>query len=329
MINTLRITGVIAVILAGVLFVFPVVFGVRNDALINEFLGSPGAREKFEKATSSKAQNNEERASPLVQQAEAFALYLNPPKSSVAAASRDQKATGLVRPLQSVSPKFKVFATTYFHNNPEMSRALIDEPGRGRHWVRQSSTVGHLVIDQVKDGIVVVKSNEETFEVPLEEIPAAAAATPTSPVSTVPAPRDVASRSRTALSASAKTPSGTTPVARALPQQPASTEKDAKLQELARQLIDVQRNPTASSGTAGLSDAEKTARTLDLITKYRAAQRSVRVSPNEAKELGALGKELEPTQGEPNTPVPAIDEGKIEAGPPADPNGSADSGSEP
>ncbi len=314
-------------ILAGVLFVFPVVFGSRSDELINEFLGSPGAREKFEKATSSKTQNNEERASPLVQQAEAFALYLNPPKSSVAAGPRE-KATGLLRPPVT-TPKFKVFGTLYFQSNPEMSQALIDEPGRGRHWVRQSSTVGHLVIDQVKDGIVVVKSNDETYEVAVEQIPEAAAATPTSPVSTVPAPRDVPSRSRTALSASAKTPSGTTPVARALPQQPGNTEKDAKLQELARQLIDVQKNSTSDSGAAGLSDAEKTARTLDLITKYRATQRSVRVSPKEAKELGDLGKELEPTQGEPNTPVPAIDEGKIESGPPADPNGSADNGSEP
>jgi hypothetical protein len=326
MINTLRITGVIAVILAGVLFVFLVVFGSRSDELINEFIGSPGARETFEKATSSKAQNNEERASPLVQQAEAFALYLNPPKSGVAAGPRDQKATALLRPPVT-TPKFKVFATSYFQDNPEMSRALIDEPGRGRHWVRQSSTVGHLLIDQVKDGIVVVKSNEETYEVPLEQIPQAAPATPTSPVSTVPTPRDVPSRTRTALSASAKTPSGTTPVARALPQQPASTEKDAKLQELARQLIDVQRN--SASGAAGLSDEEKKARTYDLIAQYRAAQRSVRVSPQEAKELGDLGKEMEQTQGEPNAPAAAADDGKIQAGPPVDPNASADNGSEP
>ena len=329
MINTLRITSVIAVILAGVLFVFPVVFGSRSDELINEFLGSPGAREKFEKATSSKAQNNEERASPLVQQAEAFALYLNPPKSSFAAAVKPEKGAGLLPKLPATTPRFKVFVTIYFQNNPEMSQALIDEPGRGRHWVRQSGTVGHLIIDQVKDGIVVVKSNEETYEVLLEQIPQAAAATPASPVSTIPAPRDVPSRSRTALSASAKTPSGTTPVATALPQQPGNTEKDAKLQELARQLIDVQKNSTSDSGAAGLSDAEKTARTLDLITKYRATQRSVRVSPKEAKDLGDLGKELEPTQGEQNTPVPAIDEGKIESGPPADPNGSADNGSKP
>ncbi len=327
MINTLRITGVIAVILAGVLFVFPVVFGVRSDEFINEFLGSPGAREKFEKAASSKAQNTQERASPLVQQAEAFALYLNPPKSGMAAGPKEPKAIGLVPNMPSVGPRFKVFGTSYCQNNPELSLALIDEPGRGRRWVRQSSTVGHLVIDQVKDGIVVVKSNEETYELPVEQIPAPAAAKPTSPASTVPSPRDVPSRTRTALSAAAKTPSGTTPAARTLPEQPASTEKDAKLQELARQLIDVQRN--SASGGAGLTDEEKKARTYDLIAQYRAAQRSVRVSPQEAKELGDLGKEMEQTKGEPNAPAAAADDGKIEAGPPADPNGPADNDPEP
>jgi len=327
MINTLRITGVIAVLLAGVLFVFPVVFGVRNDEGVNEFLRSPGAREKFEKAADSNAKTSEDRASPLVQQAEAFALYLNPPRSSFVAASKEQKASGLQPKMPDTTPKFKVFGTSYCQDNPELSLALIDEPGRGRRWVRQSSAVGHLVIEQVKDGVVVVKSNEETYEVAVEQIPQAAATTPTSPVSTVPAPRGVPSYSRTVPSASARTPSGTMPAARVLPQQPGNTEKDAKLQELARQLIDVQKNAASGSG-AELTSEEKTARTLELITQYRAAQRSVRVSPKEAKELGDLGREFEPAQGEPNTALPAIDEGKIDAGPP-DPNGLADNGSEP
>jgi len=329
MINTLRITGVIAVLLAGVLFVFPVVFGVRSDQKVNEFLGSPGAREKFEKAADSKAQNKEDRTSPLVQQAEAFALYLNPPISNAASTPKTEKATSLGPKLPTTTPRFKVFGTTYCQNNPELSQALIDEPGRGRHWVRQSSSVGHLVIDQVKDGIVVVKSNEETYEVPVEKIPEAAATTPTSPVSTVPMPRDVPMRGRAVPPASAKMPVATTPaVAGAIPQQLGSTEKDTKLQELARQLIDAQRNPPSGSSGAGLSDAEKTARAQELIAKYRAAQRSVRVSPKEAKELGDLGKGLEQTQGEPNAPAASTGDGKIEAGPP-DPNGSAGSSSTP
>ena len=315
-------------LLAGVLFVFPVVFGARSDQGVNKFLDSPGVRERFEKAAGTKTQNSEDRASPLVQQAEAFALYLNPPKSSFTPAAKSDKTTGLPPKMPVTTPKFKVFGTSFFPDNPEMSLALIDEPGRGRRWVRQSSTVGHLLIEQVKDGVVVVKSNEETYEVPVEETPATAAATPTTPVSTVPVPRDVAAaRSRTLPSAAAKTPVPATPLARPLPQQPESDGKDAKLQELARQLIDVQKNSASGSG-AELTSEEKTARTLELITQYRATQRSVRVSPKEAKDLGDLGKELEQAQAEPNAALPATDEGKIEAGPP-DPNVAADNGSEP
>ncbi len=329
MINTLRITGVIAVLLAGVLFVFPVVFGVRSDQKVNEFLGSPGARERFEKAAENKAQNKEDRTSPLVQQAEAFALYLNPPKPASGVIAKQEKTTGLLPPPPGVSPKFKVFVTTYFPDNPEMSRALIDEPGRGRHWVNQSNAVGHLVIAQVKDGIVVVKNNGETYEVAVEKNPAPAAATPASTAApTVLTQRDIISRSRAVPPAAANMPPLTTPaVAGVIPQPPASPERDAKLQELARQLIDVQRNSASSSGAA-LSDAEKTARAQELITKYRAAQRSVRVSPKEAKELGALGEESQQTQGEPNAPAATTGDSKIEAGSP-DPNRSAGSNPTP
>jgi hypothetical protein len=327
MINTLRITGVIAVLLAGALFVFPVVFGVRSDQRLNEFLGSPSAREKFEKAADSKAQPNEDRASPLVQQAEAFALYLNPPKSTPASGLKPDKTAGLLPVPTTVSPKFKVFVTSYCQDDPDLSLALIDEPGRGRHWVRKSSSVGHLVVDQVKDGVVVIRNDGQTYEVPVEKNPApTAAATPTSGLA-VPTSREIAMRSRTVPSAAATTPPPAAPsIAMSIPGQTASPEKDAKLQELARQLIEVQRNSGAGSTGAGLSDADKTARAQELITKYRAAQRSVRVSPAEAKELGDLGKDSQQAQGEPNAPAAAADDGKIEANPP-DPNTSAGTGS--
>lgn len=314
-------------LLAGVLFVFPVVFGVRNDESINKFLDSPGVRERFEAAAGTKTQKSEDRASPLVQQAEAFALYLNPPKSTFVQAVKSEKGT-LQSKMPVTSPKFKVFGTSYCQETPELSLALIDEPGRGRRWVRQSSTVGHLIIEQVKDGVVVVKSNEETYEVPVEEAPATAAAAPATPALPTPASREaVAIRGRTLPSAAVTTPAPATPLTRPFSQQTETPGKDAKLQELARQLIDVQKNSASGSG-ADLTSEEKTARTLELITQYRAAQRSVRVSPKEAKELGDLGKELEQAQAEPNAARAAADEGKIEAGP-ADPNTATDNTSDP
>jgi len=48
---------------------------------------------------------------------------------------------------------------------------LIDEPGKGRHWVRQSTVVSHLTIEQIKDGLVVVKGAKGTFELAPEPRP--------------------------------------------------------------------------------------------------------------------------------------------------------------
>ncbi len=181
MIKTLRITRVVAVILMGIFFIFLVVFGIRDDERIKRFLDSPGVIEKFENSADSEARISENRVSPLVQQAETFTLYLNPePKTKKARPVSG--ATSVARGL-AVTPKIKVFGTSYCVNNPEMSLALIDEPGKGWHWVRQSSKVGHLQIEQIKNGLVVVKSSKETFELAVEPNPETSKLTGASPIS--------------------------------------------------------------------------------------------------------------------------------------------------
>jgi len=317
MINTLRITSVVAVILAGVFFVFPVVFGVRSNPQVNEFVASPSVREEFEQAANSKDKSTENRASPLVQQAEAFALYLNPPKPTTPTSPQEPRASSVLRQMPATTPQFKVFGTSYCRDNPELSQVFIDEPGKGRHWVRQSSKVGHLIIEQVKDGLVVVKSGDKTFELPVEQIPE----TPTvKAASGFSAQIPSQSPLRSTLPASSKTSSS---VARALRspsvQAHTGTESDAKLEELAKKLIDVQKNSQAGKSGPALSDAEKTTRTLELISQYKSARRPTRVSAKEAQELGDMGQTLEQAQAEPNLAVPAAGKDDAEADP-AEPN---------
>ena len=79
MIKTLRITSITAAILAVVFFILPTVFGIRSDKQSEQFLNSVGAIEKFNEAKGNKSRKSEERTSPLVKQAKAFSLYLNPP----------------------------------------------------------------------------------------------------------------------------------------------------------------------------------------------------------------------------------------------------------
>ena len=170
MIQTLRITSVVAAILAGIFFVFPVIYGVRSDESVDKFLQTQSVKEKFENAADIKAKKGDNRVSPLVEQADAFALYLNPVKQPVRTISKGVKTPNITSNIN-VTPKFKVYATSFYPENPQLSQALIDEPGKGRFWVRQSSMVGHLLVEQVKDGLVVVKSGDETFERKIEKEP--------------------------------------------------------------------------------------------------------------------------------------------------------------
>jgi len=171
MIKTLRITSFVAVILAVVFFVFPVIFSVRSDEQVEQFLSSPGVIEKFSKAKGDKDRRSESQISPLVKEAQAFALYLNPPpkKTEPRPIRKNKKPTPpKPRPPAPVSPKFKLIGVSYYASHPDLSLVLIDEPGKGTRWVRQSSRVGHLIIEQVKDGLVVVRDDKRTFELELK-----------------------------------------------------------------------------------------------------------------------------------------------------------------
>ena len=102
MIKTLRITSYLAVVLAVVFFAFPAVFGVRGDKQVEQFLNSAGAIEEFRAARGDKIEGKRNETSPLVKQAEAFALYLNPPpkpkpKPSLAEAKRRPRPAGSAR----------------------------------------------------------------------------------------------------------------------------------------------------------------------------------------------------------------------------------------
>ena len=288
MIKTLRITSIVVTVLAAILLVFPVIFGVRSGKDIEELLKSPGVIEKFNKTVGNKATRRGNETSPLVQQAGQFASYLNPPpKTSRTLAGRGTpKARGAA-----VTPKFKVLGTSFNKERPDSSIALIDEPGKGLHWVRQSGKIGHLLIEQIKDGLIVVKDNGRTYEVAAEQkpeisllegasaVPRGAGASSQAPdaadtKSTLPAPRRSAASIKEAGSDSQK------------PQLSAGQEE--KLNELVEKLQEIQRSYKSDKIGSGTSAEEKAAMMEKLITKFK----SSRLSAEEAASLGNLGREL-------------------------------------
>jgi len=307
MIKTLRITSVVAAILAGVFFVFPVVYGVRSDERIDGFLKQPSVREKFEDVADNKTKATENRASPLVEQAEAFALYLNPLKATVQKTSTGTKTTSISDRLP-VTPKFKVFATSYCAENPDLSLALIDEPGRGLYWVRQSSKVGHLLIEQIKDGLVVVKGGQETFEREIEKLPETRSLTRTPLTSSL---RRGQNPSKYTTPVPGRTTSGYGRTSNTPPKLQRSGDDDEKMDQLVDKLKDLKKRSASDKTDSRLSTDERAARIEELIAKFK----STRVSAEESKKLGNMGEELKGTQKDTDSSPPEDEKDNKEASP--------------
>ncbi|TKJ38759.1 MAG: hypothetical protein CEE38_03390 [Planctomycetes bacterium B3_Pla] len=310
MIKTLRITSILAAILAGVLikfFVFPVIFDVSGDENVEKVLDSAGVIEQFKNTEGKRAKSTGNQVAPLVKQAEAFARYLAPKPKAKRTVS-GLKTTGKPS-LAPVKPKFQVFATSYFEGNPELSQALIDEPGKGRHWVRQSTMVGHLLIEQVKDGMVIVKSSEETFELAIEKT--SAATSPKSPArgSTSTGKRSPYSRTQ---SVTGRTAPGVTKTASKPPAPQRNAVASEKTDALIERLKDLRRSYRSDRSSSGLngeeSGEERAARIDELISKVK----STRVSTEDAKNLTSLGERLKDSSQDPNRSTPASNTGKVE-----------------
>lgn len=104
-------------------------------------------------------------ASPLVVQATAFALHLNPPKppAPVQAPARIAPPQPAPRPVAS-APKFRLLSTSRHYSEPEKSLALISEPGRGERWIRKGDRLGHLVVENIRDGAIVYRDGNQLQE---------------------------------------------------------------------------------------------------------------------------------------------------------------------
>ena len=287
MLRTLRITSIIAVILATGVFGLSVVLGIRSKQEANEFLNSPGIIEEFKKAKSEKSKNSQSQTSPLVEQAKAFALYLTPPpkpepkKQDIAPPKRREPKP------KKVSAKFKLIGTSFYASHPQLSLALIDQPGKGISWVRQSNKIGHLVVEQVKNGSVIIRDGQRTEEIIAERTPKRSLIKGESsgkPVSTIVLkPADSGATKSSGKGDSEKIAAVSIP-------QPTPEEDEAMMQELIRGL-------KVLEGDGSEEDAQ-------FMEELISGLEAMRIGPNEAEKLGDLGKELKNSQQDPNRPKP-------------------------
>jgi len=305
MIKTLRITTIIAAILAVGFFAFPVVFGFRGDEQIEQFLNSPSAIENFNKAKGAKLLKTGNQVSPLVKQAAAFGFYLNPPPKVVSRPKTTpaaRKQAPIPEPPRAPA-KFTLIGTSYYSARPELSLAYIDEPGKGLHWVRQGSTVAHLVIEQVQDGSIVVKDRERTVTLVAVRTPKKSLikGETTSKSTSIFPGASAGITSSTPLQVSAgKSPASdlgkpSASITSGGPRQP-SPEETAMMEKLAAELsameADVESGKTDSQHSAERSEA--------LLDKFISDLEAMRITTEEANRLDRLGKELEQVQSDPN-----------------------------
>jgi hypothetical protein len=162
MIKTLRITIIITAIIAVFFFVISAAFGLRRDKEKEAFLAKPTATEIFKKNAVRPAGQLE---SPLLKQAQAFALRINPPKPVEA----EQTPVEVRKAVE--APKFRLLGTSYLAQEPNRSMALIDEPGKGIHWVSPSDKIDYLTVTRVEDGKVAYTDGKKDMEM-LAEKPA-------------------------------------------------------------------------------------------------------------------------------------------------------------
>lgn len=166
MIKILQIFSVLALSSAGIVFGLWAMECFQPEPEIEP---EPSILEKFKQSGAQK-QKSIQKVSPLIQQAEAFALYLNPPappkpKPRPAPVKKKQVAIHRpdVRPVQ-LSPKFELHGISYYRSKPEESMALVWEPGSGHRWIKQGAKLGHFVVEQVKSTSIVYRDGQNTHE---------------------------------------------------------------------------------------------------------------------------------------------------------------------
>lgn len=159
MIKTLRITSFLAAVVALGFFIFIAARGMATNENVENLLKLPGVAEQFK--TDQKPANGEQET-PLIRQAKAFALRINPPPPPQPVAK--PSATAAPRPQATITAKFNLIGTSYHFGNEADSLALIDEVGKGLHWVKQGGKIGYLIIEKIGDGKVLINDNGKTYE---------------------------------------------------------------------------------------------------------------------------------------------------------------------
>lgn len=167
MVRALQTFSVLVLISAGVVFMLSLVQWLRGGPEIEQN-PSLSIVEKFSQASDCSEKSSQKTLSPLVKQAKAFALYLNPPQlpkpeEAPVPGGTLMQTLSAARAVKS-KPKFRLFATCYYRSKPEESMALVSESGSRPRWIKQGTLLGHFVVMKVMRGKIVYRDDYRLHE---------------------------------------------------------------------------------------------------------------------------------------------------------------------
>ena len=170
MVKTLRITSYLLAGAAVCGVVVLTVIGLKGDPDIRAFLDQKGVIEKL-KGQDQTVPQKDDNASPLVTQAKAFALRIDPPppppppkppvgtKPEVVKTDPPITTTTTPPPPPPQTVRFDLVATARYAEQPERSYALLKPVAGPAKWYRQGEKLGHFDIFEIRDGSVVLYQN--------------------------------------------------------------------------------------------------------------------------------------------------------------------------
>lgn len=308
MVNTLRITSVVAVLVAVVVLILVAApkslvpnllakFAVGSDEEVEHILSAPSVVDRFRETQGNQSQPDTTPA--LVKQAEAFANILNPPEPAP-----DKNPGKLVRPKpgprpprpQVTSAKFDLVGTTYLPSDPEMSFAYIRLPDSTQQWLRKGDEVGHLTVKEIRSGSIICWDGQSEVEMTAEPVPETASVLEVGGGSSVSAER--------AEPVSVPRAGGRItgpPLPRSWKPSRAVETPEAGIDAEARTRMDELVTKLRESNGAGsaMSPEERAAMMKKLMSEFKES----RMSPEEAENVEDLGRELNESQkASPNAP---------------------------
>lgn len=189
-VRLLHIVGVSAILIACALLDLCIRQWCEGDSWQEDLPRSPSAVRMLIESAGERKEDEVNKVSPLVAQAEILAAYLNPPKpakekvtQALPVAEGKREAAPVVegkREVAEVAPavrpaaasvKFKLRGTSYYPNQPERSMALISDVGYAEgeeRWVKEGSQLGHFTIHEIRKGMIVYRDGDQLREMTVE-----------------------------------------------------------------------------------------------------------------------------------------------------------------